>query len=176
MFLWIGCKLPEEFEHEIRQHCLALNAQIGLDTAAFALPQHVSLKISFDTDRAAEILEDLAQFASNQAPFSVRIMGVEQFGNILWMPIAENRSLQQLHDLLDIRLESSFGIPQHEFDKCFKFHSTLFMDTDLEKVSQMHTALKDYPIDRELTVDTFLLGESETGKPGTCRIVRQIKV
>lgn len=176
MYLWIGCKLPEEFEKEIRAHCLALNEQIGLDTVAFALPQHVSLKISFDTDRADEILEDLVQFASEQTPFAVQIVGVEQFGNILWMPIAENRCLQQLHDLLDARLESRFGIPQHEFDKCFKFHSTLFMDADLEKVSQMHTALTDYPFARALTVDTFLLGESETGKPGTCRIVRQIKV
>ena len=176
MYLWVGCKLPEKYEHEIRRHCLKLNRQIGLGTVAFELPQHISLKISFNTDRADAIIEDLVQFASEQAPFTVQIAGVERFGNILWMPIAENRCLQQLHDLLDARLESRFGIPQHEFDKCFKFHSTLFMDADLEKISQMHTALENYPFRRALKVDTFLLGKSETGSAGTYRVVRQIKV
>lgn len=176
MYIWIGCKLPEEFEKEIRAHCLALNEQIGLDPVAFLLPQHVSLKISFETDLAEEILEDLTQFAAEQRPFAVRIKGIEQAGNILWMPVAENDRLRQLHDALDARLEHSFGIPQHEFDKCFLFHSTLFMDGDKEKLAKMQAALADYPVARELVVDTFLLGQSETGKPGTCRVVREIKV
>lgn len=176
MYIWIGCKLPEEFEKEIRAHCLALNEQIGLDPVAFLLPQHVSLKISFETDLAEEILEDLTQFAAEQRPFAVRIKGIEQAGNILWMPVAENDHLRRLHDELDARLESRFGIGQHEFDKCFLFHSTLFMDADGEKIAKMRDALAEYPIGRELRIDTFLLGLSETGKPGECRIVREIKV
>lgn len=176
MYIWIGCKLPDEFEKEIRAHCLALNEQIGLDPVAFLLPQHISLKISFETDRAEEVLEDLAQFAADQNPFTVRLKGIEQAGNILWMPVATNDHLQQLHDTLDARLQSRFGIPQHEFDKCFLFHSTLFMDGDKEKLAQMQVALAGYPVARELVVDTFLLGQSATGKPGTCHIVRKIKV
>lgn len=176
MFLWIGCKLPAEFEKEIRAFCLEKNGQIGLDTVAFSLPQHISLKISFDTDRPEEILEDLSHFAAGQSPFSVRLLGAEQAGNILWLPVEENTRLRQLHDALDARLESRFGIPQHQFDKCFLFHSTLFMDRDAEKLAKMQAALADYPITRELKVDAFLLGMSETGKPGTCRIVREIKV
>lgn len=176
MYIWIGCKLPEEFEQEIRRHCLTLNRQIGLDTVAFLLPQHVSLKISFKTDRVEEILGDLTQFAAEQSPFTVRIKGIEQAGNILWMPVTENDRLRQLHDALDARLEHRFGIPQHEFDKCFLFHSTLFMDDGKEKLVRMQAALEDYPIARELVVDTFLLGHSATGKPGTYRVVREIKV
>ena len=176
MYIWIGCKLPEEFEREIRNHCLALNQQICLDTAAFQLPQHVSLKISFETDRTEEVLEDLAQFAAKQSPFTVRIKGIERAGNILWMPVADNDRLRQLHDALDARLEHRFGIPQHEFDKCFLFHSTLFMDSGDEKLGKMQAALSDYAIARELVVDTFLLGQSATGKAGTYRVVREIKV
>ena len=176
MYIWIGVKLPEEFENEIRSHCLALNEGLGLDTAAFMLPQHVSLKISFDTDRQEEILDDLAQFAATQKPFAVQIEGIDQVGHILWMPVGENERLQQLHNELDTRLESRFGVPQHEFDKYFLFHSTLFIDSDVEKIERMRGLLADYPAARELWVDTFLLGISETGKPGTCRIVRQIKV
>ena len=47
MYVWIGCKLPESFEREIRTLCLKENDNLQLDTAAFELPQHISLKISF---------------------------------------------------------------------------------------------------------------------------------
>ena len=176
MFLWIGCKLPAEFEKEIRTFCLEKNEQIGLDTVAFSLPQHISLKISFDTDRAEGILEDLRQFAATQAPFFVQLLAAEQAGNILWLPVKENEHLRQLHNALDARLESRFGIPQHRFDKCFLFHSTLFMDGNLEKLTKMQSALSGYPLPDTLRIDTFLLGISETGKPGTYRVVREIKV
>ena len=48
MYIWIGCQLPGSFEKELRSFCLAQNESLGLDTAAFALPQHISLKISFE--------------------------------------------------------------------------------------------------------------------------------
>lgn len=176
MYIWIGCQLPEEFETEIRSYCLEQNAQINLDAVAFVLPQHISLKISFQTDRTGEVLEDLAQFLSAQSPLTVQIAGAEQAGNILWMPIAENDSLRWLHQQLDTRLEQRFQVPQHEFDRCFLFHSTLFIDPDEEKLAKMAERLAAYPVARELQVDTFLLGLSETGKPGTYRVVRQIRL
>ena len=176
MYLWIGCKLPQEFEQRIRRHCLMLNQQIGLDTVAFELPQHISLKISFETDCPEAVLDDLEAFLSVQKPFAVQVLDAQQAGHILWLTVSENEHLNRLHAELDARLESRFGIPQHEFDKCFKFHSTLFMDSNTAKVTQMCDALKKYPVSQLLPVDTFLLGSSETGKPGTYRIVRQIKV
>lgn len=176
MYLWVGCKLPEEFESEIREACQKLNEQVGLDTVAFSLPQHISLKISFQTGQWENVLDDLTSVLTQQHPFSVRITGAEQAGSILWMPVADNEYLRQLHGVLDARLEDRFGIPQHEFDKSFKFHSTLFMDADEEKIAQMEHLLSGLPIARELQMDTFLLGVSETRKAGTFRIVREIKV
>lgn len=176
MYIWIGCKLPDNFEKEIRTRCLMLNEKIGLDTAAFTLPQHISQKISFEVAQYEAVLGDLAAFLSKQTPFSVCIQNPVQAGNILWMPITENEQLQRLHRELDARLETQFGVPQHPFDKAFLFHSTLFMDEDTGKIAQMGKLLSDYPIERQLTVDTFLLGISETGKAGTYRVVRQIKV
>ena len=176
MYIWIGCKLPESFEQEIRSRCLMLNEEIGLNTAAFSLPQHISLKISFDAEPYEAVLEDLAAYLSQQMPFSVFVQNPVQEGNILWLPVAENRELERLHRELDTRIETRFGVPQHPFDKAFWFHSTLFMDEDMEKVAQMEKLLSDYPIEQQLSVDTFLLGLSETGKAGTYRVVRQIKV
>ena len=176
MFLWVGCKLPEAFEQEIRQHCLSLNREIGLNTVAFELPQHISLKISFQTEEPEAVADFLAGFLAKQQAFSVRISRAEQNGTILWIPAEENDTLRHLHTQLDALLEDRFAIPQHPFDTCFLFHSTLFMDPEEEKIRVMNSLLADYPLARELTVDTFLLGASETGKPGTCRIIREIKV
>ena len=176
MYIWTGCKLPEDFEASIRKRCLELNRDVGLDTVAFDLPQHVSLKISFPSEQYEEIIEYLECFLSKQSPFSLRIQKPEQAGGILWMPVEENRHLRQLHDQLDLKLEQQFGIPQHAFDKCFLFHSTLFVDPDTDRIAKMLQLLKDYPTERELQVDTFLLGLSETGKAGEYRVVKEIKV
>jgi len=176
MYIWIGCKLPESFEQEIRKRCLELNKDIGLDTASFSLPQHVSLKISFQTSQHREIIEYLSAFLSSQKPISLQILNPEQAGNILWMPVAENEQLRMLHNQLDSLLENHFGIPQHAFDKCFIFHSTLFIDPDAGKIAKMLASLEKYPTKCALRSDTFLLGLSETENSGDYRIVREIKV
>ena len=80
MYIWIGCKLPAEFEKEIRSYCLARNRNIGLNTDAFSLPQHISLKISFDTPDIDAVLAELTDFLSVQRPFSVRLGRAEQSG------------------------------------------------------------------------------------------------
>ena len=176
MYLWVGCCLPEEFAREIRGACLERNVDLGLSMAALELPQHISLKISFRTDDPGRVTEDLTEYLSARQPFRVRLTGAEQVGQILWMTVEENATLRQLHEELDVRLASRFGVEQHPFDKCFIFHSTLFMDPDTEKIGRMQQMLENYPIARELEVDTFLLGQSESGQPGDYRIIRRIKV
>ena len=176
MYIWIGCKLPEAFERQIRAFCLEQNQMVGLNTVAFLLPQHISLKISFQAERYEPVLEDLADYLSQQNPFAVRVQKPERMGNILWLPVAENEQLHRLHRELDARLESKFGVPQHPFDKSFLFHSTLFVDENTEKLSIMERLLSGAFAQQELTVDTFLLGVSETGKPGTYRGVRSVSL
>lgn len=176
MYIWIGCKLPEDFEREIRTFCLEQNQNIGLNTVAFMLPQHISLKISFEAEEYASVLEDLTVYLSGQKPFAVRMQKPEQMGNLLWLPVAENEQLLRLHRELDARLERKFAVARHPFDKAFMFHSTLFIDENAGKIEKMGKILADSFAEWELPVDTFLLGISETGKPGTYRVVREIKV
>ena len=174
MYIWIGCKLPEEFEQEIRSICLAKNQEIGLDPVAFSLPQHISLKISFETERHEEILEELPHFFEGQRPFGVEIREIQQNGNILWMTVGENAVLQQLHEKLDGHLMERLGIGQHLFDTCFQFHSTLFIDPDREKIGKMGESLTDVDLPRELMVERILIGTSASGKAGTYSVVRRI--
>ncbi len=176
MFIWIGCKLPEDFAHALRQYCLEKNEDIGLDTVAFELPQHISLKISFRTEAPQAVLDCLRAFASRQKPFSVGLSQPEEVSGVLWLPVEENETLRRLHQELDALLEEKFGIPQHPFDKIFAFHSTLFLDKDQEKLGAMARKLESMELPEHLLVDTFLLGMSPDGKPGTCQIVDSISV
>ena len=176
MYIWIGAKLPDAFEREVRSLCVHCNQQIGLDMVAFSLPQHISLKISFEAQQPELILEGIAAILSKQSAFAVHIKNPERVGNILWLPVEENECLKRLHEELDACLEERFGVVKHPFDRAFLFHSTLFIDENASKVASMEALLANAPLEQELWVDTFLLGISETGKPGTYQVIRQIKV
>lgn len=176
MYIWTGCKLPEEFESQIREKCVPLSRELGLDISGFTLPQHISLKISFEAgDRYPEILDSIEALLRREAPFSVIPAGIDQHGGILWITFQENETLRRLHDLLDSTLEQKYHIPQHMFDKQYFFHSALFLG-DPEKIARARAALADFPLPKEITIDTFLLGLSEVGESGTFHVVRRIEL
>ncbi len=174
MYIWIGCRLPECFEKSLRAKCLAENEKIGLDTTAFSLPQHISLKISFETDRGEELLSWLRAYLSRQPAFCVCLQAAEQVPGVLWLGVAENRELDRLHRELDALLLERFGVPQHPFDKCFRFHSSLFLDADGEKLRCMQQALWDLPLPQWMSVDSFLLGISPDGRGDNYRVLAEI--
>ena len=176
MYIWIGCKLPDAFSQKIRAKCLACNEKIGLNTVAFSLPQHISLKISFLSNRWEEILCDLSAWLKEQRSAIVCLRDLQVQGNVLWMSVGENVWLTELHEALDAQLKRRFDVPQHPFDKEFMFHSTLFLDDDVSKLAAMRDILMEEFTEQELPADTFLLGVSPTGKPGSYRVVREITV
>ena len=176
MYIWVGCQLPQEFENRLRQLCRKENADLGLVETAFHLPQHISLKISFDAgSNWQSVLDWLKGWCKNQQPFYVDLKSPEQVPGVLWIPAAENETLRELHQNLDGQLEKLFGIGQHPFDVNFRFHTTLFQDAD-EKLTAMYARLKDLTFPESLQVNTFLLGISEDNSPGSHRIVEEISV
>ncbi len=174
MHIWVGCRLPEDFEKALRAKCLEENRFVGLDTRHFCLPQHISLKISFPTDWAGEVLSWLRAYLSQQEAFSVTMERMERIPGVLWLKVAENPVLDRLHAALDARLEEKFGVLQHELDKCFCFHCTLFLDEDGEKLEKMAARLRSLPLPQTLQVDTFLLGLCPDGDPGGYQVVAEI--
>lgn len=173
MYIWIGCALPTETERQIRTRCLACNEVLGLDTVAFSLPQHISLKISFETDAPETVLNWLERLLREEQEFYVNLMKPELAGNVLWLPAERNQTLERLHETLDRELDERFGIRQHPYDRGFLFHSTLFLAADTEKLAAMREKLAEFAPGRCL-VDGFWLGVSESGKAGTYRVVKQI--
>lgn len=176
MYIWIGCRLPEEFEDSLRARCVPLGQELGLDLAGFSLPQHISLKISFDAgERYGEILDYLERMLKKEKEFYVNLSGIERMGNILWQAFRENGTLRRLHNMLDQELNARFDISQHLFDKAFAFHSTLFLG-EPERLDMAQSALADIQLPETLRIDTFLLGVSETGTSGSYYVVRQIQI
>ena len=53
----------------------------------------------------------------------------------------QNHILEQIHDELDTNL-LKLGVKQHDFDKKFIFHSTLFMDENIDKIKSVMPYLK----------------------------------
>ncbi len=174
MHIWVGCRLPKDFEKGLRARCLEENTFVGLDTRHFQLPQHISLKISFPTDRDGAVLAWLSAYLSHQEAFSVTLDQMERVSGVLWLKVAENPVLERLHAALDVQLEEKFGVVRHEFDKCFCFHSTLFLDEDGEKLEQMAARLRSLPLPQTLQVDTFLLGVCPDGDPDGYKVVAEI--
>ena len=179
MFVWVGCRLPMAYERELRFGLREINEQIGLNEAAFALPQHISLKISFSVpdERVPMVLDALEEMLKKEKPFAVQLGGVTQLaGGVLCLNVRQNARLKTLHTRLDDMLKKDFGVPQHLFDTDFRFHSTLFMDPDDEKRSRMYDILAQFPHDETLGVESFLLGTSVSGKAGTYQVVREISL
>ena len=174
MYIWIGCKLPEEFERRVRKLVTEHGEDLALDFSCFSLPQHISLKISFEAgDHWEKILDSVERILRLEEDIRAVPAGIEQQGNILWVAFRENGQLRRLHNLLDRELRKDFGIPQHLFDKAFRFHSTLCFGRQ-EDLLVLQQRLQGLSLPEELESEAFLLGISETGKSGTYRVVRQI--
>ena len=176
MYIWIGCKLPEEFDRRVAEKCIPLGEKLGLDNVAFTLPRHISLKISFSyAGDLAEILAFLKDLFAQEPSFYVNPATITRQGNILWFSFRENARLQALHNRLDQQLQQHFAIPQHPFDRDFAYHSTLFFGA-AEDLDAVKAALADFPLPQALTIEKILLGISETGTPGTYRVVEEISL
>lgn len=176
MFIWVGCELPKEFELDLRDVCLEASDGLALDFACFTLPQHISLKISFDAGRDYEpVLDFVEELLRKEKRFSVNPKEPEQAGSILWLAFRESGTLRRLHNLLDRDLKRQFGVPQHLFDKAFAFHSTLAMGP-VEEIASYQSRLAGLELPERLEIRAFLLGISESGKPGTYQVVRRIEL
>ena len=174
MYIWIACDISRELA-ELRKKCIEFNRDLHLSLVAFSLPQHVSLKISFEVEdtTAGEVIEALESYLSAQKSFKIYSPVPEIFSNILWLSFSQNEQLERLHRELDELLLSRFGVPRHEYDKCFKFHSTLFID-DGEYLAKMHERVSSLTIPSELLVDNFIIGISDSGKAGEYRVLKKI--
>lgn len=174
MKVWVGCDINSRFL-EYREKVKELNGDLGLCLSSFDLPQHISLKISFEADEevAKHCIKDMIEFLKTIKPFSVKIEGLELHDSIIWLRMQENQTLTALHDELD-QIGISYAIKQNALDKQFIFHTTIIMDENEENAGKMIERLKGVAYPEELKINTFLIGHSIDDK--TYKVDRRIKI
>ena len=176
MYIWIACDLSDSLGH-VREECRNINKGIGLDEVPFLLPQHISLKISFDAPEHHfdAIISDVIAYLSEIRAFFVKGPSAELCGGILWLRFDGEAELIKIHRDLDRLLSGKYAIPQHEFDKCFAFHSTLFISEDREKLGQAYARVLNVALPEQICVNNFVIGTSKSGKAGEYHVTHKIK-
>ena len=160
MYVWVGCDINPKFI-EYREKVRECNADINASETAFNFPQHISLKITFETEEeiAKHCIKDIIELLKSTKPFVAKAKEIELHDNIIWIKMEENEQFKALHEELD-QIAISYAVKQHEFDKRFIFHSTVIMDEDREKLEKLFDRIKDIPYPEELKINTFLVGHS----------------
>lgn len=172
MYVWIACDLSESLSR-IREECIALNKTVGASEIAFDLPQHISLKISFELNEESveNAILQIKEYLENTPGFYVGRPYAEFSGNIIWLRFPDSEQLCRMHEELDEMLLDRYGVPLHSFDKCFAFHSTLFIDADKEKLVSLYRRINEITLPDSIKIDSFIIGVSESGKAGEYRVV-----
>ncbi|MBR2381204.1 MAG: hypothetical protein IKA84_01755 [Clostridia bacterium] len=175
MFVWVGINVEEQLR-ETRMAVDGVFEKIDISNVTCQLPLHISLKISFEIENELfnSVLNDIASIYEAQKPFKIDVKGVEKHEDIMWIRMYSNAEIEALATALNMMLKEKYGIPLHEYDLDFIFHTTLFMDDDKEKINIARQLLGDLNLPETLVANTFVIGTSETGENGTYRVFKTI--
>lgn len=175
MFVWIGINVLDELQN-VQAAGKLIEKEVRTKSSFFNFPLHISLKISFEIsgDMFAAVLKDISDIFENTAPFDVKPQEIEAFDNIAWILYAENDKLNALHDKICNTLFEKYGVVRHEYDNDYKFHTTLFMDEDAEKVKTGYEKIKNVELPSAVLAYKFCIGASPSGKLDTFDIVKTI--
>ena len=176
MFVWVGLNVEEQLK-EMRSAVDGVFERIDISNVTCQLPLHISLKISFEIENSlfSSVLEDITRVYEECDPFEIAVKGIEKHENIEWIRMYSNDKIEALATELNGMLLEKYGVPLHEYDLDFIFHTTLFMDDDSDKINDAHRLLGDVCLPERLVANTFVIGNSETGKNGTYRVYKTIR-
>lgn len=171
--VWVAADTGESLS-AIRAQAIQENEALGLSEFSLSLPQHISLKISFPVPESCfeAVVKRVTALLSGKGSFSVPVKGLERRGNILWIAMEQEKALCELHCMLDEAMEKEFGVTPHPFDKCYQFHSTLFMDENEKKLQEMEKRLASLPLPGAILIENFFIGCSREDEPGIYRVIR----
>lgn len=174
MYIWIGINVENELS-ELKEKAQKIDNAYKFKNSCFTLPLHISLKMSFEaeTNSAPQIIAFLESYLKALQPFEVCVSGFECFDNICWIRMCKSEQLNKIHDELNAALLKNFLVPLHEYDGDYKFHTTLFMDDDKEKVKAAYDEIKTRPLVSKIRADRFVIGTSKTGALGTFSVIKE---
>ena len=159
MYIWVAIDVEDQVK-EIREKAENYARQQGLTSTTFTLPSHVSLKISFQIpdEKYEEVVSDIREFYRSLEPFQIKVKGIEKSGPIVWLTMQDSAELSRIHEELDKMMLEKYGVEQHEFDKDFLFHTSVFVLFDEEQLNKAYDEVKDISVPEVLRADKFIIG------------------
>lgn len=175
MYIWVGIDVDAQLP-AIKKHAREINDDLVFKNFCTTLPLHISLRMSFLIENAIfdEVVETIADYYATIKPFEIPIKGIEDEGGIVWVRMDECAELGRIHDDLNRILGERFGVGLHEYDCDYKFHTTLFMSDEEEKIHAAYAQIKDDVLPQTLLAERFVIGGSESGELGTYSVFRTI--
>lgn len=165
MYVWIGALFPDDLDHAIDDELKIINKNLGLSETILDFPEHISLKIIFNVLRPDGLKERIERFFSHYQAFYIETKRVERNADILWIRLKDNPILDEIHQALDAIMKIEYNVFPQELDSRFIFHSTLFIDENVEKIKQMYDIIKDHYQDMKIPIDRIVYGFSESSDP-----------
>ena len=176
MYIWIAIDVDDQLS-SLRKEAKRIEEIVKFNESNITLPMHISLKIScpIPDDKYQEVVHDIKTILQDTQRFEIKTKRIELHDTIAWIQMEHNEYLEQLHESLDKLFLDKYDVPSHKFDLDFKFHTTLFLDSDADKVKQAFLIIKDVLLPSTLIADKFVIGTSPEGKIGTYKVTEEIK-
>lgn len=151
MYFCIAGLLDDGSQNKIRKKAFEITRQYGLGITALLLPQHVSLKISFSTDRVDDLVDYFSKLCRKHRPVQVKFQSVEAVAidelgarsGVLWYNAGKNSRLRKIHNQLNQDLPQLLGISNSSIDgDGFRFHSTIaYGQKTYQEYRKIHAAI-----------------------------------
>ena len=151
MYFCIAALLDDITQNEIRKKTLPILGKYGIGVTALLLPQHISLKISFATDRVNDLLAYFDDLCLSHFPINVTFQNLEAVAiqdldaptGLLWYNVREDARLRKIHNQLNADLPELLEISNSSIDgDRFRFHSTIaYGGKPYEEYRQIHAAV-----------------------------------
>ncbi len=177
MYVWLGIDLDSQLQ-QFKNNVCDVKGKVGLPQENANFPMHLSLKISFqiDDELFPRLAKDLCAYYKRLRPFDVEVAQMECHPNISWILYKPCQRLMDISIHLNDFLLANYGVPLHEYDTDFKYHTTLFMDDDGQKVATAYDMVKNLPLPQKVKVNTFCVGTSSSGELYTYQVCKRVVV
>ena len=177
MYIWFGIDVDKYFHH-LSKDLRRIEKEVGLNVELSKLPFHISLIISKEIDEGIKdnIIDRISKYLTNIKPFNITLKGIEENNNVVWIRFSENDILNKIHeDILKI-LKDDFNLDKAYFDTCFIYHTSLFINDDIELLHKAYLKIKDYDLIKEVSVNKLLIGLAESLKISDFYIEKEIEL
>lgn len=173
MYIWTGIIVEGQLD-EVKAEAIKAEKKLNLPPL-FGFPMHVSVKISFfvPNDKTNEVVDFLTEYFSSLKQFAIPVKAIELEDTIVWVRMKECDELKNIQSDMNSLLGEKFGVPVHEYDTDFKFHSTLCM-ADEGTAKAFYAEVKNAHVPSVLKAKKAGIAISEEWKAFGFKIIKTI--